>query len=78
MLDDLSVYDARIAMGEQLARETPVAADVVIPVPDSGMVAALGFAKASSLPFEMGLIRNHYVCRTGKENGRPSVRAARA
>jgi amidophosphoribosyltransferase len=64
VLDDLSVYDARIAMGEQLARETAVAADVVIPVPDSGMVAALGFARASGLPFEMGLIRNHYVGRT--------------
>lgn len=63
-IDDLSVYEARIAMGEQLARESPVAADVVIPVPDSGMVAALGFAKASGIPFEMGLIRNHYVGRT--------------
>lgn len=64
VLDDLSVYDARISMGEHLARETAVAADVVIPVPDSGMVAALGYARASGLPFEMGLIRNHYVGRT--------------
>ena len=64
VLDDLSVYDARIAMGEQLARETAVPADVVVPVPDSGVVAALGFAKASQIPFEMGLIRNHYVGRT--------------
>ncbi|MBL9104333.1 MAG: amidophosphoribosyltransferase [Myxococcales bacterium] len=64
VLDDLSVYDARIAMGEQLARETGVPADVVVPVPDSGVVSALGYAKASGLPFEMGLIRNHYVGRT--------------
>ncbi|MDC0715365.1 amidophosphoribosyltransferase [Nannocystis bainbridge] len=64
VLDDLPVYEARIAMGEQLAREAPVEADVVVPVPDSGVVAALGFAKASQIPFEMGLIRNHYVGRT--------------
>ncbi len=64
ILDDLSVYDARIAMGEQLARETAITADVVIPVPDSGMVAALGYARIAKLPFEMGLIRNHYVGRT--------------
>lgn len=64
VLDDLSVYDARVAMGEQLAREAPVEADVVIPVPDSGSVAALGFSKESKIPFEMGLIRNHYVGRT--------------
>jgi amidophosphoribosyltransferase len=64
VLDDLAVYEARVAMGEQLAREAPVEADVVVPVPDSGVVAALGYAKASGLPFEMGLIRNHYVGRT--------------
>ncbi|WP_434416401.1 amidophosphoribosyltransferase [Nannocystis pusilla] len=64
VLDDLAVYEARIAMGEHLAREAPVEADVVVPVPDSGVVAALGFAKASRIPFEMGLIRNHYVGRT--------------
>ena len=64
VLDDLAVYEARIAMGEHLAREAPVEADVVVPVPDSGVVAALGFAKASKIPFEMGLIRNHYVGRT--------------
>ncbi|WAS97647.1 amidophosphoribosyltransferase [Nannocystis punicea] len=64
VLDDLAVYEARIAMGDQLAREAPVDADVVVPVPDSGVVAALGFAKASGIPFEMGLIRNHYVGRT--------------
>jgi len=64
VIDDLSVYDARIAMGEALARESPVAADVVIPVPDSGVVSALGYARQSGLPFELGLIRNHYVGRT--------------
>jgi len=64
VIDELSVYDARIAMGEALARESPVAADVVIPVPDSGVVSALGYARQSGLPFELGLIRNHYVGRT--------------
>ncbi len=64
VLDGRSVYEARIAMGEQLAAEHPVEADVVIPVPDSGVVAALGYAQASGIPFQMGLIRNHYVGRT--------------
>jgi amidophosphoribosyltransferase len=64
MLDGDSVYEARVAMGEQLAYEHPVEADAVIPVPDSGVVAALGFARRSGIPFEMGLIRNHYVGRT--------------
>jgi amidophosphoribosyltransferase len=64
VLDDVSVYDARVAMGRALAREHPAEADVVIPVPDSGVVAALGYAKQAGLPFEMGLIRNHYVGRT--------------
>lgn len=64
VLDDVSVYDARVAMGEALAREQPADADVVIPVPDSGMVAAMGYARAAGLPFEIGLIRNHYVGRT--------------
>jgi amidophosphoribosyltransferase len=64
VLDDLSVYEARIAMGEQLAREQPAMADMVIPVPDSGVVAALGYAKEAGIPFQMGLIRNHYVGRT--------------
>lgn len=64
VIDGLAVYDARVAMGEALARESPVEADVVVPVPDSGMVAALGYAKASGVPFAMGLIRNHYVGRT--------------
>lgn len=64
VLDDVSVYDVRVAMGKRLAEEEPAEADVVIPVPDSGVVAAMGYARASGLPFEMGLIRNHYVGRT--------------
>src|SRR5206468_4474965 len=59
-----SVYDVRKRMGQRLAEETLVAADVVVPVPDSGVPAALGFSQASGLPFEMGIIRNHYVGRT--------------
>ena len=59
-----SVYQTRKAFGRQLAREAPVAADIVIPVPDSGVPAALGYAEEARLPFEMGLIRNHYVGRT--------------
>lgn len=64
VLDGQSVYEARIAMGEQLAVEHAVEADAVIPVPDSGVVAAMGYARRSGIPFEMGLIRNHYVGRT--------------
>ncbi len=64
VVDDLSVYEARLAMGRQLAREAPAKADLVVPVPDSGVVAALGFSHEAHLPFEMGLIRNHYVGRT--------------
>ena len=59
-----SVYDARKAMGAELAREAPASADVVVPVPDSGVPAALGYAQALGLPFELGIIRNHYVGRT--------------
>ena len=59
-----NVYDARKAIGEELARESPANADIVIPVPDSGVPAALGYALASGLPFELGIIRNHYVGRT--------------
>lgn len=64
VLDGISVYEARVRMGKQLAKERPVKGDVVIPVPDSGVVAAMGYAKEVGLPFEMGLIRNHYVGRT--------------
>jgi amidophosphoribosyltransferase len=58
------IYEVRKALGRQLAKECPVNADVVIPVPDSGVPAALGYSEASGIPFEMGLIRNHYVGRT--------------
>jgi amidophosphoribosyltransferase len=61
---DRNVYEVRKELGRQLAREQPVQADIVIPVPDSGVPAALGFAEEAGLPFEMGLIRNHYVGRT--------------
>ncbi|MCU0255955.1 MAG: amidophosphoribosyltransferase [Vicinamibacterales bacterium] len=59
-----SVNEARTRFGQQLARETGVPADVVVPVPDSGVCAALGYAEEAGLPFRMGLIRNHYVGRT--------------
>src|SRR5713226_9614935 len=59
-----SVYDVRKTMGGELAREAPAAADMVIPVPDSGVPAALGYAQESAIPFEFGIIRNHYVGRT--------------
>jgi amidophosphoribosyltransferase len=59
-----SVYEARKAIGIQLALEAPCDADIVVPVPDSGVPAAIGFAQASGLPFELGIIRSHYVGRT--------------
>ncbi|HTX48643.1 MAG TPA: amidophosphoribosyltransferase, partial [Caulobacteraceae bacterium] len=59
-----SVYDVRKRMGERLAAESLVPADVVVPVPDSGVPAALGFAQSAGLPFEMGIIRNHHLGRT--------------
>ncbi len=59
-----SVYEVRKEIGAELAREAPVFADVVVPVPDSGIPAGLGFAQASGIPFELGIIRNHYVGRT--------------
>jgi len=58
------VYDVRKTMGAQLAREAPALADVVVPVPDSGVPAAIGYAQASGIPYELGIIRNHYVGRT--------------
>jgi amidophosphoribosyltransferase len=58
------VYDIRKAMGAELAKEAKTDADVVVPVPDSGVPAAIGFAQASGIPFELGIIRNHYVGRT--------------
>jgi len=59
-----SVSQARLAMGARLAREAPADADIVVPVPDSGLFSALGYARESGLPLEFGLIRNHYVGRT--------------
>jgi amidophosphoribosyltransferase len=59
-----NVYSIRKEFGRQLARETNISADVVIPVPDSGVPAALGYAEESGIPFDNGLIRNHYVGRT--------------
>ncbi len=64
ILGGRSVYNVRKAMGVQLAKESPADVDVVVPIPDSGVPAALGFAQASNLPFELGIIRNHYVGRT--------------
>lgn len=58
------VYSSRVAMGKRLAQEVPADADLVVPVPDSGVPAALGFAEASGLPFRHGLLRSHYVGRT--------------
>ena len=58
------VQQSREEMGRQLARESGVAADLVVPVPDSGVTAALGYAAESGIPFNLGLIRNHYVGRT--------------
>jgi amidophosphoribosyltransferase len=60
----INVYETRKRMGEILARECPIDADFVMPFPDSGNYAALGYAKASGLPLEMAMIRNHYVGRT--------------
>jgi amidophosphoribosyltransferase len=59
-----SVYEVRKEMGRQLAREYPIAADIVVPVPDSGVCAALGYSEQSGVPFEMAFIRNHYVGRS--------------
>ena len=59
-----AVYEVRKAMGAQLASEAPGDADVIVPVPDSGVPAALGYAQQSGIPFELGIIRNHYVGRT--------------
>ncbi|WP_201285561.1 amidophosphoribosyltransferase [Chelativorans xinjiangense] len=59
-----NVYEVRKQIGAELARESPVAADIVVPVPDSGTPAAIGFAQAAGIPFELGIIRNHYVGRT--------------
>ena len=62
--EGMSVYEVRKNIGAELAREAPVEADYVVPVPDSGVPAAIGYAQASEIPFELGIIRSHYVGRT--------------
>jgi amidophosphoribosyltransferase len=64
IVEGTSVYEARKRIGAELARESGIAAEVVIPVPDSGVPAAIGYAIESGIPFELGIIRNHYVGRT--------------
>ena len=64
LLNGKSIYRARERMGRRLAEEAPAEADVVVPVPDSGVPAAIGYAQEAGLPFEIGLIRSHYVGRT--------------
>jgi amidophosphoribosyltransferase len=63
-LDGINVYEARKNLGRALAKEHPAPSDVVIPVPDSGVPATIGYAEHSGTPFEMGLVRSHYVGRT--------------
>ena len=62
--EGMSVYEVRKNIGAELAREAPVEVDYVVPVPDSGVPAAIGYAQASGIPFELGIIRSHYVGRT--------------
>ena len=64
MIDGISVQEARYKMGEVLAKESPVDADIVIGVPDSGLGAAMGYARASGVPYGMGIIKNKYIGRT--------------
>jgi len=64
IIDGKTVYNTRLEMGRQLAIETPADIDLVLPVPDSGVAAARGFAEGLGVPFEMGIVRNHYVGRT--------------
>jgi amidophosphoribosyltransferase len=64
IVDGTSVYSVRKQIGAELARENPVDADIVVPVPDSGTPAAIGYAQESGIPFELGIIRSHYVGRT--------------
>ena len=63
-VEGIGVYEARKRIGRELAREAPISADIVVPVPDSGVPAAIGYAAEAGLPFELGIIRNHYVGRT--------------
>jgi amidophosphoribosyltransferase len=64
IMEGMPVYEARKRIGEELARESHVPADVIVPVPDSGVPAAMGYAAESGIPFDLGIIRNHYVGRT--------------
>ncbi|WP_120718233.1 amidophosphoribosyltransferase [Tsuneonella amylolytica] len=64
IFDGRSIYEARKAIGAQLAMESAIDADLVVPVPDSGVPAAIGYAQQSGVPFELGIIRSHYVGRT--------------
>ena len=63
-IEGRNVYEIRKRIGAELARESQEAADIVVPVPDSGVPAAIGYAQEAGLPFELGIIRNHYVGRT--------------
>lgn len=64
VVDGTSVYEARKRIGVELAREVPIDADIIVPVPDSGVPSAIGYAAEAGLPYELGIIRNHYVGRT--------------
>jgi len=64
IIDGKNVYQTRLQMGRKLAEETPADVDLVLPVPDSGVAAARGYAEGLGVPFEMGIVRNHYVGRT--------------
>jgi amidophosphoribosyltransferase len=64
VVEGQSVYEARKRIGAELARESAVPADLVVPVPDSGVPAAIGYAAEAGVPFDLGIIRNHYVGRT--------------
>ncbi|SFV70204.1 Amidophosphoribosyltransferase [hydrothermal vent metagenome] len=64
IIDGKNVYEMRLEMGKRLAKETPADIDLVLPVPDSGVAAARGYAEGLGVPFEMGIVRNHYVGRT--------------
>lgn len=64
IIDGKNVYEMRLKMGRRLAKEAPAEVDLVLPVPDSGVAAARGYAEGLGVPFEMGIVRNHYVGRT--------------
>jgi len=64
IIDGVNVYQSRIEMGRRLAEESPVDVDLVLPIPDSGVAAAKGYAQGLGVPFEMGIVRNHYIGRT--------------